>query len=1045
MQTASAPSINARYVLHEKIGVGGMGTVYRAHDLLTRTPVALKHVTITERQALEFKTIALSSTGVQIDLRLALAQEFKTLASLRHPNIISVLDYGFDMLGIPYYTMELLENAQNFLRAGRESDAGTKIDLIIQVLQALSYLHRRGIIHRDLKPANVLVVEQHAKVVDFGLAVARDYESPSQDKVVGTLAYMAPEVLQNGQISEASDLFAIGMMAYELFAGRYPFRINDVTQLIQQLLASPPDVEALNVDDALKKVLARLLAHRAQDRYQDASEVIVDMCLAVGLPPPEETITIRESYLQAAQFVGREAEMNSLTTALKQAMAGAGSAWLIGGESGVGKSRVLDELRTQALVEGAVTLRGQSVSGGGLPYRLWRESMRVLTLLTELNDVEAGILKEIVPDISELLNRPIPDVPALDGKASQQRLVLTITEVFRRQKQPVVVLLEDLQWSVESLEPLKQIMQFIRDLPLLIVATFRDDERQDLPEMLPEMRWIKLNRLNKSAIAQLSESMLGAIGRSRGIVDLLQRETEGNTFFIIEVVRVLAEDAGTLDNIGVMTLPTSVVAGGIEAVIRRRLKRVPEADQHLLKLAAVAGRQLDLDMLEYLRGEADLGIWLSGSEAAAVLEVYDGTWQFAHDKLREALLVDLTADEIPDLNAQVATAIETLYPDEDDRAFALAEHWYAAKVPEKVGHYAVIAGERLLGLSAYVQGRELLSRALELLPEGRHNRIRMSLLNLLGEFEGRLSNYPLAISLYTQSLEMARAFGEQRGIAEVLNGLAFVEYLADEFEQARIHSEAALMLAQAAQDEKNSGRALNNLGVVAEMEEDFIIAREFYRQSLMIFQKLGDKRGEASCLNNLGTVADSLGALEESREYYQRSLTLCKEINYSFGVAVLLNNLGVVTERLNDYLAAHYYYAEGLKITRDIADRRGTAHCLANRVFTALKLGKLKEARDSLREAILLTQIVETRYILPHVIMGIARLHLYNGKVEACVELLGFLLEMPDLDSDFMTLRFQPIYAEVSESLASGVLEAALARGRVFKQDTIMRNALNEV
>lgn len=1025
--------------------MGGMGTVYRAQDLLTRVPVALKHVTVSESQSLEFKTISLSSVSGQVDLRLALAQEFKTLASLRHPHIISVLDYGFDTAGIPYYTMELLENSQNFLRAMRGRSPEEKIDLINQVLQALSYLHRRGIIHRDLKPANVLVVNHQAKVLDFGLAVARDYKNPAQDKIVGTLAYMAPEVLQDGYISEASDLFAVGMMTYELFAGYYPFKTSDIPHLIRQLLAAPPDVEQLNISPAFKAVLCKLLEHSPQRRYQDAAQVVTDLRHAFGLPTPEETITIRESFLQAAQFVGREAEMSSLSTALKHTKNMQGSAWLIGGESGVGKSRLLDELRTLALVEGAITLRGQSVSGGGLPYRLWRESMRLLILLTTISDVEAGILKEIVPDISDLLNRPVPDVPALDGKASQQRLVLTITEVFRRQTQPIVVLLEDLQWSIESLEPLKQIIQFIDTLPVLIVATFRDDERQDLPDILPDMKWIKLNRLSKSAIAQLSESMLGEIGKSRAIVDLLQRETEGNTFFIIEVVRVLAEDAGNLENIGVMTLPTSVVVGGINAVIRRRLNRIPQADQPMLKLAAVVGRQLDLAVLEHLRGDVDLGRWLSVCESAAVLGVYDGIWQFTHDKLREALIVDLTADEIIDFNAQVAQAVESLYPNDDDRAIALAEHWFAAQVPEKVGHYAVISGERLLGLSAYLQGRELLNRALGLLPEGRHNHIRRSLLNLLGEFEGRLGNYPLAISLYNDSLELANAYSDPSGISEVLNGLAFVEYLADDFEQARVHSEAALMLAQSAQDDKNSGRALNNLGVVAEMEEDFIIAREFYRQSLMIFQNLGDKRGEASCLNNLGTVADSLGEYAESRDYYQHSLKICREINYSFGVAVLLNNLGVVTERLNDYTAAHYYYTEGLRITRDIADRRGTAHCLANRVFTAIKLGKITEARTSLRESILLTQIIETRYILPHVLMGIARLYLHDGTIEASAELLGFMLELPDLDSDFMSLRFQPMYEELKTQLDIDPLEAAFAHGRTFELDTVFRNALNNV
>src|SRR5690606_19532390 len=145
-----------------------------------------------------------------------------------------------------------------------------------------------------------------------------------------------------------------------------------------------------------------------------------------------ETAAIRESFLQSAQFVGRDAELKELTNALKEAIASRGSAWLIGGESGVGKSRLMDELRTRALVQGALVLRGQGVSGGGLPYQFWREPLRRLVLAMEIDELEAGILKDLIPDIEHLLERTIPDPIPLDGSAYQQRLFATIVSIFRR-------------------------------------------------------------------------------------------------------------------------------------------------------------------------------------------------------------------------------------------------------------------------------------------------------------------------------------------------------------------------------------------------------------------------------------------------------------------------------------------------------------------------------------------------------------------------------------------------------------------------------------
>jgi serine/threonine protein kinase len=138
-------TIGGRYILERKLGEGGMGVVYQATDRLTQETVALKQVTIPAEQ-LEFTSRM--SMGKSDNFRLA-------LASLRHPNIISVLDYGFDARRQPYLTMELLEDAPNLIEAGRKEQRPKQITLLVQVLQALAYLHRRGIIHRDLKPDNV--------------------------------------------------------------------------------------------------------------------------------------------------------------------------------------------------------------------------------------------------------------------------------------------------------------------------------------------------------------------------------------------------------------------------------------------------------------------------------------------------------------------------------------------------------------------------------------------------------------------------------------------------------------------------------------------------------------------------------------------------------------------------------------------------------------------------------------------------------------------------------------------------------------------------
>ncbi|MFN8373173.1 MAG: serine/threonine-protein kinase [Anaerolineae bacterium] len=487
MQAAQTPElVGKRYRLLAPVGQGGMGTVYKALDRLTGETVALKRVTVSG-EVLQFASRP--SHGDSSDFRLALAQEFKTLASLRHPHIIGVLDYGFDASNAdsqrqPYFTMMLLEEAQTITTYGKQQSIETRVDLLVQTLQALAYLHRRGVLHRDLKPDNVQVVDGQIKVLDFGLAVARNQTSEHGENAAGTLAYIAPEVLLGEAVSAASDLYAVGVMAYELFAGRHPFITDKPSTLVTDILNTPAELnipELAGLDRRLIAVLEMLLNKTPQTRYQDAYAVIRDLRQALDLPMIGESAAIRESFLQAAEFVGREAELQLLETNLMQATDARGSVWLVAGESGVGKSRLLDELRTRALVQGIPVLKGQGVAEGGMSYQLWREPLRRLVLNAGMSDEEAGIVKEIVPDLEMLLERAVPDVMPLEGSPHRQRLQKTIIALFEKQTEPLLLVLEDLQWAQESLDVLKSLLSVVQGLPLMIVCNYRIDERPELP------------------------------------------------------------------------------------------------------------------------------------------------------------------------------------------------------------------------------------------------------------------------------------------------------------------------------------------------------------------------------------------------------------------------------------------------------------------------------------------------------------------------------------------------------------------------------------
>ncbi len=707
MSQQATLTVGQRYMIIDTLGEGGMGTVFRAHDRLTDSLVAIKILTV-EPAELDM----LSSAGM--DLRMALTHEFQLLATLRHPHIVSVLDYGFDGRGQPFFTMELLTEAVPIAEYAHTFDEQRLLSLFWQALQALRYLHRRGILHRDLKPDNLLVLPDGTlKVLDFGLATARAHYDDRD--TVGTLPYLPPEVLAGEPYSEASDLYTLALIMYELLNGSYPFPTAALDELIQAIQTEELPVDHLAISTELQALLSNLLAKNPVARYSHADAVINAYAHLSNTRLPSETAALRNSYLQAARFVGRTAELEQLTNALKTMINGEGSAWLVGGESGVGKTRLLEELRVRALVRGVRVLQAQATTEASATYRLWREPLRLLLIDTPISDFEAGVLLTLVPDLAQITGREVLPAPEIEPSAARDRLFNIITAVFQRQQQPVLLLLEDLQWVDDSLVLIERLNHSAPRQHLLIVGSFRDDERPDLPQALPGMQCIKLARLQPDEIRELTASMLGEeSGRRADLIAFLQHHTEGNVFFMVETMRALAEEAGQLHAVGTIALPDNLVAVGVRNVIQRRLDRIAEADHYLLRIAALVGRQLDLALLKVVAPATDIDSWLD--RCAVVFEAQGTNWRFAHDKLREGVLQSISQHERRALHLLIAQSLEQLYADDPDHTVQQAYHWGQAGHSEREAHYSMLAGQQALKQGTTPEAQRLLERAETLRP-----------------------------------------------------------------------------------------------------------------------------------------------------------------------------------------------------------------------------------------------------------------------------------------------------------------------------------------
>ncbi len=262
--------LKARYHLQEQIGKGAMAVVYRAHDEALARDVAIKFLAPHR---------LFDETSSQRFLR-----EARAVARLSHPNIMSIFDTGRQDHW-HYLVLEYIDGQELYValveQGGSMALEGV-LRLFREILEGLAYAHQQGVIHRDIKTRNImLTADGHVKLTDFGLASVQGDVQLTQDGILmGTLLYMAPELLMGKAADEAADLYAAGAVCYEMLAGNPPYEGQTPTALITQILNFPlPSIRSVNttVPVVLEKLISRLLAKRPAERFQTAEEVLMEL------------------------------------------------------------------------------------------------------------------------------------------------------------------------------------------------------------------------------------------------------------------------------------------------------------------------------------------------------------------------------------------------------------------------------------------------------------------------------------------------------------------------------------------------------------------------------------------------------------------------------------------------------------------------------------------------------------------------------------------------------------------------------------------------
>ena len=271
-----------KFEILAELGKGAMGKVYRAHDPILDRSVALKTIAPT----------LLSSKDALARFR----REARAAARLQHPNIVTIFEVG-EVEGTHYIAMELVEGIDlaEAMAQPERFPLEQKVGMVVDVCRGLHFAHRLGVVHRDVKPANIrLTHDGTVKILDFGIAKrTTDTTDPNLTQagmVLGTPSYLSPELLQGAKVDHRADMWAVGVILYEIVAGRRPFEAPTITSLITRIVGSPPPAldPSLGLPDGLAAATLRALDKDPERRFADLDEMAKALLAAIGAKPPPE-------------------------------------------------------------------------------------------------------------------------------------------------------------------------------------------------------------------------------------------------------------------------------------------------------------------------------------------------------------------------------------------------------------------------------------------------------------------------------------------------------------------------------------------------------------------------------------------------------------------------------------------------------------------------------------------------------------------------------------------------------------------------------------
>ena len=667
---------------------------------------------------------------------------------------------------------------------GAPMEVGRFLRLAIGVAAALGKLHQRGLVHKDIKPANILVngTTDEVWLTGFGIAsrLARERQSPHPpETIAGTLAYMAPEQTgrMNRSIDSRSDLYALGVTFYQMLTGALPFTATEAMEWVHCHLAKrpvPPAERLKEIPNAISAIVMKLLAKRAEDRYQTAASLERDLrCCHTGwegqrrideFPLGERDTSDR--LLIPEKLYGRQAEVEALLAAFARIVnGGAPELVLVSGYSGIGKSSVVNELQPVL-----VPPRGLFASGKfdqykrDIPYPTLAQAFQSLIrpllgkteadlapwrdALREALGPNGGLIVDLVPEVKLIIGEP-PPVAELPPQDAQRRFRMVFRQfigVFARPEHPLALFLDDLQWlDAATLDLLEDLLTSSELQHLMLIGAYRDNEVTAAHPLMRKLEAIRATgRVRDIKLAPLTTQDLGELvadslrcdsEQAAPLAELVGAKTDGNPFFVLQFLHLLVDEgllafdhervrwSWNLDGIQAKRYTDNVVE-----LLAAKLTRLPLETQDALRHLACLGNVSDVAMLSMVleMPEERLHAALWEALRQQLIDRLEHSYKFVHDRMQEAAYALIPQNTRAEVHLTIGRLLLAQTPAEkrDAAVFEIVNQLNrgaplitSRNEREQLAELNLVAGKRATAASAYASALAYFTAGAALLPE----------------------------------------------------------------------------------------------------------------------------------------------------------------------------------------------------------------------------------------------------------------------------------------------------------------------------------------